>query len=1658
MGNQKIQASKPNQLDDLPTAVVECTSRTVYYANKAANRLFGNSRKLPTTLNLFFGEKGAQQIRRILRNNDPHGEMYTTRDKVFDVKLKDIHTKSNRRQLYLTDITTVCRQLNQGKKSIEVFQTIVENSEDGIGIVEKDRLLYLNNKFLELYGYTDSKELVGKPITTVVAPVDRERVLATSRLRQHGGETPFIYNFKGKKKSGKIIDIEVAASRIYYNGKPVSLSFHRDVTERNILEKQLMESEEFRKNVFSSLEHGVVVFDRSLVCIDWNHQMQYFTGISGNEAIGMHARQIFEKFKEQGALEKFDNVLAGTKVSFGYLPYLHPVTKQTRYAWLHLSPLFNSDGSVRGIVGILSDLTHQKFMQDEIKESEKLFRNVLEAMGDALVLTDLQGRVLRVNKEFERITGYREDEALGQTIPYSWFYEPDTSRFVVWISELREKNYLHDFDICWKSKTNEIIPVSLNTTLLRNKEGDPVAMLNIARNITDRKKLETELHNRTQQIELINRVISKANETIEINDLLDTLNRELRQLIKFDRFGIILLRGIDSGEEVAFTADDQSGESRREEHTGANTSLGLDIRNWGKPFLSNDLHGETIDKLNIPLVELGYRSLIVLPIYTKDTFLGTLYVALRESNGFAGNEINLLQPICEQIGLIVDKLNLFSRVRDDAQYIHNLLYSMDDIVFTVNNDLTVIETNTPVHNFPFIDKRKVRSNMKTLIGQSLYDVIMNAPYREGIEQVIDALFAENLVIYKTEFTHTDNGEDKFYQLRINPMKIEGRIVGLVFTHTDITALKNTEKELKRLNRDLLELNEISLVLTKSLNLDEVYNMTLDKIMKIFRASIVSVYLIEDEKTQLSGYIGKLTKSEAREIKHIDLSRSVIRDVFRAEGPVTIAKDLIKYPNVSPKWIPVIEKYKLQASVVIPLTIQKNVLGALSIDFDHRREITKQEMHLLQLISNQLSAAIENIRLYKNLQARVNDLTILASLGNIYASSLDINEIAERVLDRIKELRHPDVLSISLFEKGVSKLRLVAAHGIPDEYLSHSYEGIHPILKNVLGDKEYIIIEDIQEEYPDLYDRLIRKDQRSVGYFVLKAEGNVIGILSVGFAMRNKFFPEDVALYRNIATQVSMAMRNAQLYQKIQDSEEKFRLFVETAQDMVISMDLDGTFTYVSPSSKHITGFSPEEILRRKFSPRMVHPGDFRYINRLMRMAVDRPVSSEPVRTLEFRIRTREGTYRWMSASWSLVHDARGDVTGVQCILRDVHERRLAEEEISHQLQRLRVLYDLAHSLAATLDQKEIIKAISNSVKRVLPYQSFAIYLYDEQSPDVLQQIIQINSEGKKEVFIYKPEMVLLHNEGLDLERTVIKERRIYDQPGDWNHPHKIVAPMIMEGKVLGLMVLEADGTDSYSETHKDLLQTIAHQAGMAIEKSLLYQETVEKSDEIQKRNRELDDFTYVVSHDLKEPLISVEGYSKILLQDYHEVLHEDGRELLSSITQSCDRMKNLINELLMLSRVGRMSESMTTVSLKSVIGEILDDLEYTIQKRNVTINYAKDLPDVHGNRVHLVVLFRNLIANGIKFNNSDEPVIEIDWMDEDSMYRFSVSDNGVGIEKEFYDKIFVIFNRVHHNMQYDGTGAGLTIVKKIIETHGGTIWLESTVGEGTTFYFTLPKP
>jgi light-regulated signal transduction histidine kinase (bacteriophytochrome) len=236
--------------------------------------------------------------------------------------------------------------------------------------------------------------------------------------------------------------------------------------------------------------------------------------------------------------------------------------------------------------------------------------------------------------------------------------------------------------------------------------------------------------------------------------------------------------------------------------------------------------------------------------------------------------------------------------------------------------------------------------------------------------------------------------------------------------------------------------------------------------------------------------------------------------------------------------------------------------------------------------------------------------------------------------------------------------------------------------------------------------------------------------------------------------------------------------------------------------------------------------------------------------------------------------------------------------------------------------------------------------------------------------------------------------------------------------------------------------------------------------ELERSNQELDDFAYIASHDLKEPLRGIHNYSSFLMEDYGDKLNADGHAKLATIGRLAQRLEDLIDSLLVFSRVGRVDLAIQETDMNAVVAAVLDSLSINLQERGVQVRIPSPLPSVRCDRVRIAEVFRNLIGNAIKYNDKPGPWIEIGCRvtrpprngpgAAAGKQVFYVRDNGIGIREKHLDAVFRIFKRLHARDQFGGgTGAGLTIVKKIVERHAGRIWIESNYGEGSTFYFTL---
>ncbi|MBV8087230.1 MAG: hypothetical protein JO247_20665 [Chloroflexi bacterium] len=228
-----------------------------------------------------------------------------------------------------------------------------------------------------------------------------------------------------------------------------------------------------------------------------------------------------------------------------------------------------------------------------------------------------------------------------------------------------------------------------------------------------------------------------------------------------------------------------------------------------------------------------------------------------------------------------------------------------------------------------------------------------------------------------------------------------------------------------------------------------------------------------------------------------------------------------------------------------------------------------------------------------------------------------------------------------------------------------------------------------------------------------------------------------------------------------------------------------------------------------------------------------------------------------------------------------------------------------------------------------------------------------------------------------------------------------------------------------------------------------------RAEELARSNADLEQFAYVASHDLQEPLRSVVSYLQLLEKRYRGQLDERADKYIAYSVDGSRRMQALINDLLTYSRVGRRDESLARLSMAEALDRAIRNLQSAIEQTGATVSCGP-LPELTADSRQMIQLFQNLLGNALKFRGDSPPAIHVSAEREGPDWRFRVRDNGIGLEMQYSDRIFVLFQRLHSRKDYEGTGIGLALCKKIVERHGGRIWVESAPGLGSSFFFTLP--
>jgi len=512
-----------------------------------------------------------------------------------------------------------------------------------------------------------------------------------------------------------------------------------------------------------------------------------------------------------------------------------------------------------------------------------------------------------------------------------------------------------------------------------------------------------------------------------------------------------------------------------------------------------------------------------------------------------------------------------------------------------------------------------------------------------------------------------------------------------------------------------------------------------------------------------------------------------------------------------------------------------------------------------------------------------------------------------------------------------------------------------------------------------------------------------------------------------------------------------RSLIEASLDPLVTINPDGTISDVNDATVKVTGFSREELIGTDFSQYFTEPDR-------AKAGYERVFRVGSVRDYELEIRHREGRVTPVLYNAAVYRDESGNITGIFAAARDITERKLAEEAVRQAGAYNRSLIEASLDPLVTINPDGTISDVNDATVKVTGFSreelvgtDFSNYFTDPGKAKT----------GYEKVFrdgsVRDYELRILHKNGMIT--PVLYNATVYrDESGN------ITGVFAAARDITELKRAEDALIKAYNELDDRVKERTAEllEANRQLEKEIAERKATadalkKKSLELTRSNRELQQFAYIASHDLQEPLRAISGFTELLEKRYKGQIDEKADKYIGFIIDGTRQMQQIIQDLLEYSRVQTKAHEFDLIDTDRALDQALQNLHITIADKHALI-MREPLPEIFADSIQITQVFQNLIGNALKFQKPGVvPEIHISATFERDFWIFSVKDNGIGIEPRFADRIFEIFQRLHAKGEFEGTGIGLAICKRIVERHGGEITLQSEPGVGSIFSFSIPS-
>lgn len=920
------------------------------------------------------------------------------------------------------------------------------------------------------------------------------------------------------------------------------------------------------------------------------------------------------------------------------------------------------------------------------------------------------------------------------------------------------------------------------------------------------------------------------------------------------------------------------------------------------------------------------------------------------------------------------------------------------------------------------------------------------------------------------------------------------------------------QEVERRAEEAAILHDISIATASTLDLNEALELVYEQVGRVMKISTFFVALYDEQREELNFelFVDKGDRLErfSRPLREGGLTGWIVR----SRRPLLI-HNLEEEKDNLPAEAVVAGEGDSKSWLGVPLMVKDYVIGAISVQSYQPHAFDEGHKRLLAAIASQAALVIENARLYAQTQQRVKELSSLFQASVATSSSLEVEEVLRNLAKRVARVVDATSVYVWDWNPQTQTATILAHYTGPEATRQERISRLGEIYSisdcyitiGVLRTRQPLSIS-VSDPYTGEGDkaRLSELGGRTSLIVPLMTRDRVIGFLDLlESRWERQFDHREIRLCQTMANQAATAVENAWLYEGERKRVAQLKAIGEVGRHIASTLDQDELLHRVVDSLVDVFVYYYANILLVDADVgELVLCASAGHTGRIyegLRLKIGQQgitgwvaQTGEPLLVNDVTKDPRYYLVEELSDARSELAvpiKAKGKVIGVLDVQStqlnafgedDLFTLSTLADQVSvaienaqlykqtqHRLSEVSTLYTLAKQVTSSLELNTVLDSIASALKLSINCRACSLFLLDEES-----QMLEIKAAAGIKPRWRKARLKM--GEGI-AGKAVAEAKSLYIPdvhqdpifvPFDPAVRSLLVVPMISKGKVIGTLCIDDDKPDAFSPDDGQLLAIAAAQAAVAIENAQLYESSKKRAEELAKAYDELQtldrlqkEFVQNVSHELRTPLTFIKGYVELMLEEAMGELNELQQNSLHIVARRADAMTRLINNLLSLQQVEMESLRPNRVSLAEVTRVALESAEAAATQAGIVLKaeIPESLPAVWADRNYLEQVFDNILGNAIKFSpDGGEIVVRI--REEGEYLRVAISDTGIGIPNDKLERIFERFYQVNGSptRRFGGTGLGLALVKKAIEAHGGKIWVESQLGQGSTFFFTLP--